>query len=166
MLILNDKQIRHKVTRLAYEIIEQNIEDKDIHLIGINNKGYAFAQLILKELQKISPEDLCFHLHRIKLNPAKPTAQEIEIDTDIQKLKNSNIIIIDDVANTGRTLFFACKPFLNIIIKSLQMAVLIDRKHKAFPIHVDYVGMSLATTLTENIEVELGIPGDFSAHLV
>lgn len=166
MIILNDKQIRHKVTRLAYEIIEQNIENKDIHLAGINNNGYAFAEMILTELVKINPGNISFFLHNIRLNPANPIQSDISINANIEELKNKVVIIIDDVANTGRTLFFACKPFLNIIVKKLEIAVLIDRKHKSYPIQVNYMGMSLATTITENIEVNISDIGDYKVELI
>jgi pyrimidine operon attenuation protein/uracil phosphoribosyltransferase len=166
MIILNDKQIRHKVTRLAYEIIEQNIENKDIHLAGINNNGYAFAEMILVELRKINPGSLSFHLHNIRLNPADPTQSDISITTNLKDLKNKVVIVIDDVANTGRTLFFACKPFLNLLLKKLEIAVLVDRKHKSYPIQVNYMGMSLATTITENIKVDISKEDEFKVELM
>ena len=65
------------------------------------------------------------------------------------------IIIVDDVANTGRTLFYAMKPIFQIIPKKVEVAVLVDRMHKSFPIKIDYMGLSLATTLKENIEVKI-----------
>ena len=78
--------------------------------------------------------------------------------------KNSHVIVTDDVANTGRTLFFACQPFLSHLPSTIEAAVLVDRKHKAYPIQVDFVGLSLATTLKEHIDVILD--GDeYSAHL-
>ena len=86
------------------------------------------------------------------------SAVGIEVDNEqvekvISALSGKKIILFDDVANTGRTIFYACKPFLNIIPERLEIAALVDRKHKLFPIQVDYVGLSLATTLHNNIEV-------------
>ena len=65
------------------------------------------------------------------------------------------VVIVDDVANTGRTIFYACKPLLETLPKKIEVAVLVDRKHKSFPVKVDYVGLSLATTLKEDIDVQL-----------
>ena len=112
-----------------------------------------FAKLLLKELQKISGTH--FVLTNLSLNPADPLSEPIQIELAEKELKNKPIIIIEDVANTGRTIFFALKPLLEILPKKVEAAVLIDRTHKSFPIKVDYVGLSLATTLKDNIDVHL-----------
>lgn len=162
MIILNDKQINQKVKRLAFEIIEQNTDDRVIYLAGINNNGFAFASLLKKELDIIKENKTKFELINISLNPANPTDSEISINVENKLLKNKSIIIVDDVANTGRTIFYACLPFMNIILKKLRIAVLIDRMHKSFPIKVEYTGLSLATTLNENIVVNLQSKSNFS----
>lgn len=151
LLILNHDQIEKKVERLAYEIIEKNHDAKKIYLAGINNNGLAFATLIHTYLKKIS--DLDFELVNIRMNPAKPS-EDIEINTD--GFRKKVVIVVDDVANTGRSIFYACQPLLKEVPKSIQVAVLVDRKHKMFPIQVDFVGLSLATTFKENIKVVLG----------
>ena len=89
----------------------------------------------------------------------------VEIDLSPEALHNQTIIVIDDVANTGRTLFYACKPFLELLPRKIEMAVLVDRKHKSFPVLVDYVGLSLATTLREHIEVDLSKADELAAYL-
>ena len=81
------------------------------------------------------------------------------------KLANRSIIIVDDVANTGRTIFYAFKPILDILPKKVEVAVLVDREHKSFPIKVDYLGLSLATTLKEDIDVDISNPADFAVYL-
>lgn len=159
MIILNDKQIRQKVKRLAFEIIEQNIDEKDIYVVGINRNGTEFAKLLINEI-KLNSDKINCHLLKIKLNPAKPLDSKITIDSDLKKLKNKTVIIVDDVANTGRTLFFACRVFMDVLLKKLKVAVLIDRKHKSFPINVDYVGLSLATTIKDNILFQINSESD------
>ncbi|MBK6392665.1 MAG: phosphoribosyltransferase [Saprospiraceae bacterium] len=153
MKILNESQIRQKIRRLAIEILEKNSDSKSIILAGINNKGYAFAELIKTEIKAFSAIPVI--ITRIKLNPADPLSQEVTIETPFEQLDKKNIIIVDDVANTGRTLYFAMKPLFKILPKKIEVAVLVDRMHKSFPIHVDYVGLSLSTTMEENIEVNL-----------
>ncbi len=155
MSILNDKQIQQKIRRLSYEIIEQNTDVKDLYLAGINNNGYRFASLLKESLEDIRQCPFDCHLIRARLNPAKPVEGEISLDVEAGLLKNKTVILIDDVANTGRTLFYAFKPFLDLMIRKMQVVVMVDRKHKSFPVKVDYVGMSLATTLKDNIEVKL-----------
>ncbi len=153
MKILNESQIKQKIKRLAIEILEKNSDVKEIILAGINNKGYAFAELIRAEIIRFGPTTIV--LTRIKLNPAAPLSQEVSIELDQTQLDKKTIIVVDDVANTGRTLFYAMIPLLKVLSKKVEVAVLVDRMHKSFPIHVDYVGLSLSTTMEENIEVHL-----------
>ncbi|MEE9439387.1 MAG: phosphoribosyltransferase family protein [Saprospiraceae bacterium] len=152
-LILSHKQINQKIKRVAIEILENNYTEKTLILAGINNNGFGFAKQLTKALQKIT--DIEIKLARISLNPAKPISTDVQIDMPESDFKNKVVIIVDDVANTGRTIFFAFKPFLDIIAKKVEVAVLVDRKHKSFPIKVDYYGLSLATTLKENIVVQI-----------
>jgi pyrimidine operon attenuation protein/uracil phosphoribosyltransferase len=162
MKILDKAQIQQKIKRLAIEILENHFEDKSLILAGINNNGTGFARLLAGELEQITK--LRLQITTIRLNPAAPLSAPIHIEADLQTLAGKNIIITDDVANTGRTIFYACKPILDILPKSLEVAVLIDRKHKTFPIHPNYVGMSLATTLKENIDLRI-LDDDWGVYL-
>jgi pyrimidine operon attenuation protein/uracil phosphoribosyltransferase len=163
MKILSNTQISQKIKRLAIEILENNYTEKKILLAGINSNGLGFAKLLMKAIQKISDVEVI--LANISLNPAKPTSKDVTIDIDESIFKNKVVVIVDDVANTGRTIFFAFKPFLDILTKKVEVAVLVDRKHKSFPIKVDYVGLSLATTLKENIKVQLGTVNEREVRL-
>lgn len=156
MKILDHKQIDQKIQRLSYQILEANFDSTSLYLIGINNNGYKFAQLLKDQLSLISEKN--FILHQIKLNPAAPLDADITLDMDITALAHQRVVIVDDVANTGRTIFYAFKPFLDILTEKIEVAVLIDRKHKAYPIKVDFVGTSLATTIKEHIKVDLKEP--------
>jgi len=153
MQVLNNVQIQYKIKRLAIEILENNLQEKELILAGINNNGYRFAELILAEIKSKSNKNIS--LHRIKLNPADPLSEPVQIDIDTSSLVNKCIIIIDDVANTGRTVFYAFKILMDILPKKVEVAVLVDRTHKLFPTKVDYVGLSLATTIQEHIKANL-----------
>ena len=163
MQVLGNRQIIQKVKRLAIQILERNYTEQEIILAGINNNGVVFAQLLLNEL--ITMSNKSFILTRIKINPANPIANEIEIELPLESLNGKNIIVIDDVANTGRTLFYAVKPLMTILPNKIETAVLVDRKHKSFPIDVSYYGISLATTFQENIKVRLVEEGNFEVNL-
>jgi len=154
MLLLNTTQIRQKIERLAIEILEENYGEKEIILAGINTTGTHFAQRLQSELQKLCKSKIT--LTTIHLNPAAPLSDDIRIDLPVKKLTNKLILVIDDVANTGRTLYYAMKPILEVLPKKVEVVVLVNRKHKSFPVKTDYVGMSLATTLQENINVKMG----------
>ena len=153
MKILDQTQIKQKIKRLAIEILDNNFEEKTIVLAGVNNNGTGFAKLLEKELKKIT--EIKIQIVTIRLSPASPLSSEIDINTPVESLKGKTIIVVDDVANTGRTIFYACKPILDIIPKKLEVAVLVDRKHKTFPIYPKYVGVSLATTLKEDIDLKI-----------
>lgn len=163
MKILDNKQVDQKLERLAYQILENNIEEKEIVFLGINNNGLRFAKYLKDVFDKIT--EVPSRLGNVSLNAAQPTAEDVTIDLELSSLKKSNIIIVDDVANTGRTIFYAIKPLLDVVPKKVEAAVLVDRKHKKFPIKVDYVGLSLATTLKENIKVDLSKKSQKSVYL-
>lgn len=156
MQILNTLQMNQKIKRISFEILERNLDEKEINFIGINNSGYALAQLLSDTLNGLEYSNLRSSVTRIRVKADKPTASDIYLEgRDVCELDNKCLILVDDVANTGRTLFYAFQPLLRIIPRKLEVAVMVDRKHKLFPVHVDYVGISLATTLKENIRVDL-----------
>lgn len=160
MQILSEKQIVQKIHRIGMEIQEQNHAENQVILAGINNKGFKFASLLYDSILNgnpiIKPE-----LTRIHINPADPLSSDIVIEKNKDELSGKVIIVIDDVCNTGRTIYYSFKALMETLPKKVQIAVLVDRKHKMFPIQVDYFGMSLATTLKENIEVTLAEGNNF-----
>lgn len=158
--ILNDVIAGKKLLRMAYEILENNLKEKEIILAGIRESGSVVARNIQKLLAGLSP--LKTEMITISLDKKHPN------DVVINKSINFNdkvIIVIDDVANSGRTLLYALKPFLAFHPKKIQTLVLIDRTHKAFPIKPDYVGISIATTLQEHIYVEVDNEKVLGAYL-
>ncbi|RME99174.1 MAG: phosphoribosyltransferase [Bacteroidetes bacterium] len=163
MEIINHRQIAQKIKRLAIEVMERNTEENELIVAGINNSGYHFAELLAEAIRGYAKAPI--HLTRIRLNPAQPLSEEVSLELPIQDLNGKAILVVDDVANTGRTLFYACKPLLNILPKKLEVAVLVDRTHKSFPIRVDYVGLSLATTLKNHIKVDLRTEGAYRVTL-
>ncbi|MCX6297141.1 MAG: phosphoribosyltransferase family protein [Bacteroidetes bacterium] len=152
-LILNSKQIEQKTNRIAYEIYENNYDEKDIIIAGISGNGYLFAKRIAGVVQKISPIKIT--LIEIKIEKENPLAAEIKISLTDKELKNKVIILVDDVLNSGKTLIFGAKPFLIAPVKRLTTAILVDRGHNRYPIKADFVGLSLSTTLQEHISVDL-----------
>jgi pyrimidine operon attenuation protein / uracil phosphoribosyltransferase len=162
-LILNSKQIEQKINRIAYEIFENNYDEKDIVIAGIASNGYLLAKKIAGVLQTISK--IKVQLIEIKLNKENPFSTDIKIKLTDKELKNKVIILVDDVLNSGKTLIFGAKLFLNSPVKRLTTAVLVDRGHNRYPIKADVVGLSLSTTLQEHITVELDKKGKESVYL-
>lgn len=151
VLILTKEAIEQKIKRLSYEILEDNYEEKEIVFVGIKENGLVFAEKIINYINSISK--ISTKLYSITLDKANPLSQEIKINADNSKLNNKTIIMVDDVANSGKTLCYALKPILECSPKVIQIAVLVDRKHKQFPVSADYIGLSLSTTMKEHITV-------------
>lgn len=164
MLILNQEQIKRKNKRLAFQILENNFGEKSLKFIGINNNGLNFAKEIGRYAKLNSDLDISYH--NIRLNASDPAAEDVQMDIDPQALQDQCVILFDDVANTGRTLFYALKPLLEVLPKKVEIAVLVDRKHKNFPVTPKYVGLSLATTLADNIKVQLRDVDEKSVYLL
>ncbi len=153
--LMDNNRVQHTIKRLALEIAENNYQQEKIYIAGINNNGMNLARLIIQAMSDLQLHQFDIELLNIRLNPAKPLEKEITISSDIHLLENQTIIIVDDVANSGRTLYYALKPLLQIIPSKVEIAVLVERQHRLFPVRADYVGLSLATTLLENIVVQL-----------
>lgn len=162
MQLLKHDQIQRKVKRLAYQILEHNFQETEIILAGINFRGMRFANLLLQELLQITAIPIT--ITRLRVHPPNPLEEEIHLEMPIEELNDKVVIIVDDVANTGRTIFYATRPLMEILPKKIEVAVLVDRKHKTFPIRADYVGLSLATTLHNNIDVRI-LNDEFSVYL-
>lgn len=147
--ILDGDAVKRKIRRMALEIAEQNSGEKELLLAGIVGNGVVVAQSVAAELQRILP--VTVRVVTIQLNKKDPLQVSLDPQTSIE---GKVIIITDDVANTGKTMFYALKPFLQAYPKKLQTLVLVERSHKLFPIQTDYTGLTIATTLQEHIAVE------------
>ncbi|MBL7767176.1 MAG: phosphoribosyltransferase [Chitinophagaceae bacterium] len=136
--------------RMAYEMYEHNIGESGILMAGIADRGLDIAKLLKKKIEKIS--DLKVEVVSIRINKDNPIDPVIMESTD---LADRSIILVDDVANSGKTIMYALKPFLAQVVRKMQVAVLIDRKHKRYPVSSDYVGLQLSTALQEHIIVSV-----------
>lgn len=147
--ILTQTDSKRKLRRMALEIAERNTELTELIVAGVEGNGVVVAKRLVDELQnflQVSVQYVTIHL-----NKQQPV--EVTLSTEID-FTGKTILVVDDVANTGRTLLFALKPFLQFRPKSIQTLVLVERSHKQFPIMSDFVGLSLSTTLQEHILVE------------
>lgn len=152
-LVLNQKQIEQKVNRIAWQVYEDNFPEKEIIVAGIARTGFLLAQRIAAVLQKISPFKVS--LIKIILDKENPLACTIEPATSNAALKGKVVVLVDDVLNSGMTLTYSLRPFLDSGIRKIRTVILVDRNHKRFPTAADYTGISLATTMQEHITVNL-----------
>lgn len=161
--ILNTEQISRKLNRMAFEVYEKNFGEKELLLVGIEGNGYKVAERLTEILTKISP--LKIKLSKIKLDKENPWLKEPVVSFTEKDYSNKPVIIIDDVLNSGKTVMYAVKPFLNSSVKRLNVLVLVDRSHSRYPVKADFVGLSLSTTLQEHIEADFSKKGQESVYL-
>ena len=148
--ILDQEVASKKLQRMAYEILEDNLDEEKIILAGIPENGTVIAKNIKKIISQIS--SLKTDLISISLDKRLP--KEVRLNKNLD-FNNQVVIIVDDVVNSGKTLLYAVKPFLEYQPKKIQTLVLVERSHNNFPVQPDYVGLSLSTTLQEHIIVEV-----------
>jgi pyrimidine operon attenuation protein / uracil phosphoribosyltransferase len=147
--ILTADIIKRKIRRMALQVAESNTDEGSIIVAGITGNGAVVAEKLVSELKKIVSIDI--QLLTIRLNKKDPLNATIEGEQDFT---NKVVIVVDDVANSGKTLLYALKPFMTYLPKKIQTLVLVERSHKLFAVQPDYVGLSVATTLLEHISVE------------
>lgn len=148
--ILSKEVAEKKLRRMAYEILENNIDETEIILAGIRESGSVVARTIQKMLSEIS--SIKTKLITITLDKKQPKEVVLSQSFDFN---NKVIVVIDDVANSGKALLYSLKPFLEFQPKKIQSLVLVERSHTSFPVRPDYVGLSVSTTLQEHIYVEV-----------
>ncbi|MDP3313213.1 phosphoribosyltransferase domain-containing protein [Lutibacter sp.] len=151
-IILTNEQINNKTKRIAYQLYENNYNEREIIIAGVNGNGFIFASKIARILEEISPLKvvLC-EVYIDKKNPLKPVSTSL---SDVQ-YKNKSLVLVDDVLNSGTTLIYSIKHFLEVPLKRFKTAVLINRNHKKYPVKADYKGISLSTSLLEHVNVVL-----------
>ena len=147
--VLDKDAINRKIKRMALEIAEQNTDESELLIAGITGNGEVVAKCLIEELSRLKTHQTNYL--QVMLN--KKDLMEVSLIPDTA-LTNKTVILVDDVANTGKTMLYALKPFLSAHPKKIQTLVLVERSHKLFPIQTDYAGLSLATTLQEHITVE------------
>ena len=151
-IILNHQEINHKIRRIAYQIYENNVNETEVILAGIDANGYILAKKLKATLDKIS--DLNSVLCKVvidKKNPLNPITTSVAPSD----YSNKSIVLIDDVLNSGSTLIYGVKHFLDVPVTQFKTAVLVNRNHKKYPVKADFKGISLSTSLNEHVEVIL-----------
>ena len=149
-IILDQKQIDHKIRRIAYQIYENNVSEKEVVIAGIFENGFIFAKKIKNVIEKISPIKVIMCKVMIdKKNPILPITTSLETEA----YKNKSLVLVDDVLHSGTTLIYGIKHFLQVPLKQFNTAVLVDRNHKKYPVKADFKGISLSTSINENVSV-------------
>ncbi|WP_445454304.1 phosphoribosyltransferase family protein [Flavobacterium sp. 25HG05S-40] len=160
--ILNHQEIEHKIKRIAYQIYETFADEEAIVLAGIASNGFLLAQKIGVVLQAISGQQVT--LCEVRIDKSNPF-NEITTSIASELYQDKGIVLVDDVLNSGTTLIYGVKHFLNVPLKKFKTAVLVDRNHKKFPVKADFKGISLSTSSKEHVHVVFETDNDH-AYLV
>jgi pyrimidine operon attenuation protein/uracil phosphoribosyltransferase len=150
--ILSQEVAEKKLRRMAYEILENNSGERQLILAGIRESGSVIARTIRRHLLEITGGRLSIQLITITLDKKRPGPVTL---SELPELDDQVISVVDDVSNSGKTRVYAMKPFLDFHPRKIEVLVLVERSHNAFPVQPDYTGLSLSTTLQEHINVEV-----------
>ncbi len=150
--ILNHDEINHKIRRIAFQIYEANVNENEVILAGIDKNGFILAKKLKTVLQSISniKPTLC----KVSIDKKNPS-QAIKTSITSKDYENKSLVLVDDVLNSGTTLIYGVKHFLNVPLKQFKTAVLVNRNHKKYPVKADFKGISLSTSLQEHVNVVL-----------
>lgn len=149
-VILNKKQIAHKIRRIAFQVYETNVGEQEVVIAGILANGFTLAKKLKAEVEKISP--LKVLLCEVKIDKKNPRAP-ITTSLKSAEFTNKSLLLVDDVLHSGTTLIYGVKYFLDVPLKQFKTAVLVDRNHKKYPVKADFKGISLSTSINENVSV-------------
>lgn len=149
--ILTHQQIQHKIERIAYQIYEANVSEKEIVLAGIEGGGLLFAKKIMSVLKKITKADII--LCKVIMDKKNPLKSGVSTTLSENDYANKSVVLVDDVLNSGTTLIYGVHHFLKTPLKQLKTAVLVNRNHKKYPVKADFKGISLSTSLQEHVNV-------------
>ena len=150
--VLDHQQITDRIRRIAWQIYENYHHEDEVILAGIADRGFQLAELLQSKLTEISP--LKIQLLRIRVNKKDPLADAPAVEPQLD-FQGKSIIVVDDVLNTGSTLIYGVRYFLDYKVKAIATAVLVDRSHKRFPVKADHKGLSLSTSMLEHVEVKI-----------
>jgi len=151
-IILNHQEIQHKIKRIAYQIYESNVDENEIIIAGIEHNGYLLAEKIKSSLDAIS--EINCTLCKVIIDKNTPL-NPITTSVAPNDYANKSLVLVDDVLNSGSTLMYGVKHFLDVPLKQFKTAVLVNRNHKRFPVKADFKGISLSTSLKEHVNVNL-----------
>lgn len=161
-IILDTIQINQKIRRIAYQIYESNSKEKEVIIAGIVGNGYILSEKLVEILNEISTIKIT--ICQVNINKKKPL-EPISTSLEINEYKNKSLVLVDDVLNSGTTLIYGVKYFLDVPLKRFKTAVLVNRNHKKYPVKADFKGISLSTSIKEHIQVDF-VENESKAYLV
>ncbi len=163
-ILLSKEQIQAKINRIVHQIHELCFSEEEIIICGITpGNGSTIAERVADDLKTIS--SIKINRTTIEINKENPLESKIKCELRSEEYANKTIVIVDDVSNSGKTLMYAAKYFLESPIKAIRPLVLVDRNHSVYPIKPSFVGLTVSTTLQDHIHVEMNA-NDEAVYLI
>lgn len=162
-LVMPHDTVVRKLDRMAREMLEIHYAERELVLVGVDGQGLAVCEALARRLRELSSIDIvegCLTMHK-----DAPLDHPLVCDLDAKALEGRIVFVIDDVLNSGRTLIHGVQHLLQGRPREVHTAVLVDRKHRSFPIRADFCGLTLSTQLNEHIAVDLGNPDAATVHV-
>jgi pyrimidine operon attenuation protein/uracil phosphoribosyltransferase len=153
-LVLDHDRVQRKLRRIAIQLCEENWTEKRITMVGVAPRGMKLAERLATMIRELNAAEA--DVVELKLDKNDPLTGPVDLGTDLGSLEGRTVVLVDDVLMSGRTLMHAAAHLVQVKLKKLTTVVLVDRRHRAYPIRADIVGLTLSTTLQEHISVELG----------
>lgn len=155
-VVLDNMSMQRALTRITYEIIEKNKGVNNLVLIGIKTRGVYLAKRIANRLKKLENTDVpVIELDITNYRDDKKEKNNSQkVATNVVDINEKNIVLVDDVLFTGRTVRAALGAINEIgRPKRINLAVLVDRGHRELPIRADFVGKNIPSSKDETIKV-------------
>ena len=158
---MDSVSVSRTLARISHEIIEKNSEDTDkLCIVGIRRRGVSIAKTLSENIKRfygidlpVGELDITLYRDDLLAEDNQPVVSDTKLDFPI---RDKIVILADDVLFTGRTARAAMEAVLAMGRPSkIQLAVLIDRGHREFPIRGDYVGKNVPTSKKERISVRV-----------
>jgi pyrimidine operon attenuation protein/uracil phosphoribosyltransferase len=152
--VLDHDHVQRKLQRIAIQLCEENYSVKEVVIVGIAPRGAKLAQRLADLIEATGT--MRVRLAELSLDKDAPLTGPVKLTVELATLKDRTVVLVDDVLMSGRTLMHAAAHLVQVPLARLTTVVLVDRRHRTYPIRADIVGLTLSTTVQEHITVELG----------
>ena len=160
-IILNNSDIEKKIQRISLQILEDNIDEEGIVIFGISDNGLVIAKKLINHLSKIS--SIKSNLIKVIIDKDNPI-DSIEYDSKFD-INSSSVLIIDDVSQSGKTLQSVISNLLIYKPTKIKTAVIVNRDQTLYPVKVDYIGISLSTSVNNHVSFISDKNNELSVYL-
>ena len=159
-IILDYQDVENKIKRISLEILEDNIDQKNLILFGVSKNGKIIAKKIITLIKKYSKIDLELIGVEIVLN----SKNVLKFDKDF-KVNNRSVIIVSDVSQSAKTLQLIISSLMSQDPFKIKTAVMVNRDHSLFPVKINFSGLNLSTSVNEHVDVSVNKDEEFTVYL-